>query len=146
MRHVVLGVCLAALACGCAGSRPFEDRVPEDDWTRSRVVVPFAKIGRGITNVITSPADISGTVARHWGSAESLGGYVSAPTIGLVEGVFNGSVRIGAGLLEVVSFPLVYQSDPLYNHEYGAPVFGEWGRDPADEYYDEDFDDEYDGR
>ena len=27
MRYGVLGVCLAALACGCAGSKPFEDQM-----------------------------------------------------------------------------------------------------------------------
>jgi len=146
MRYGVLGVCLAALACGCAGSKPFEDQVPADDWTRSPFAVPLVKIGRGITNVITSPADISGTIARRWGEAEGFGEYVSVPTLGLAEGVFNCAVRIGAGLLEVVSFPLVYQSGPLYNQAYGEPVFGDWTENPEDQYYDKDFDDEYDGR
>jgi len=146
VRYGVLGVCLAAVVCGCAGSKPFADQVPEDDWTRSPVAVPFAKVGRGVTNVITSPADISGTVERLWGEADGFGDCASAPTVGLVEGVFNCAVRIGAGLLEVASFPLVYQPGPLYNCEYGASVFGSWSGNPGAEYYDKGFDDEYDGR
>jgi putative exosortase-associated protein (TIGR04073 family) len=82
------------------------------------------KIGRGLTNAVVSPLDIPWTVARWWNEADTVGGYCMAPTVGLGEGVCNGVVRLGAGVLEILSFPLIYQPEPLYERPLGESVFG----------------------
>jgi len=125
MKILAMLGCLVVLACGCAGREPFV--VPaDDDWTAKPAAVPFSKIGRGLANIGTSPADLWATPIWLRDEGESLG---YALGVGIPEGLCNTVVRLGAGVVEVLSFPLYRHRTPLYNHPYGVWVFA--GKDDS---------------
>jgi len=115
MRSLILTFCLGLLASGCGTLEPTKE-IPEDHWTRSPVVVPFAKIGRGLTNVVVSPFDVPATVAR---MMEERDDASYALVAGTFEGIGNGVVRFCMGVAEILSFPLFYHSEPLYRRRLG---------------------------
>jgi len=115
-----LVLCLALLACGCAGQKPFA--VPaDDDWTADPGAVPFSKIGRGLVNVVTCPADLWTTPTWMSDEGEPL---FYAIGVGVPQGICNTVIRLGAGVVEVLSFPLYRQREPFYNQPYGVWPFG----------------------
>lgn len=127
MRLAALGLCLVMLACGSCSLSPSLEATagePADHWSNAPAAVPIMKIGRGVTNILVSPADIPMTVVRRWNEADSVGGCVSAVVVGTGEGVCNAVVRIGAGVAEILSFPLYRQTEPLYERDLGESVFG----------------------
>jgi len=129
MRWIAVVLCLGLLA-GCAGTRPFDEDVPEDEWTREPGAVPLAKIGRGVWNGLSCPVDIPATVQRLWEDSVEPAEYAYSCTVGVGEGLCNAVVRFGAGVVEILSFPMLYDADPLYNRPYGDSVFT---------WYEEDF-------
>lgn len=119
MRLLALLGCVVLLACGCAGQQPFAEPT-DDDWTADPGATPFSKIGRGLVNVGTSPAELWATPMWLLDEGETT---VYAVGVGVPQGICNGVVRIVAGVAEVLSFPLVKQRAPLYNHAYGIWAF-----------------------
>jgi len=131
MRWFVLAVCAGLLVSGCStvepgpvppdpelGVEPLpEGYVGEDHWSRSPAAVPVMKIGRGATNILASPFDIPATVVRVSRETDNFG---LALLGGTVEGVANCVIRLCAGVVEVLTFPLVYDADPFYVRELGA--------------------------
>lgn len=65
------------------------------------------KLTRGATNIVTSPLEIPRTISNK--SAEE--GVAVGWTGGLVGGVINGVVRLGAGLVEVVTSPFNWPNE-----------------------------------
>ena len=121
MRTAVWVGCLGLLLSGCSGMSPAEE-LPEDHWSRNPAAVPIMKIGRGVTNIVISPADIPATVVRASHEHVDLG---IALVAGTGEGIVNAVVRLLAGVAEVLSFPLVNQPDPLYDRPLGEWAFKE---------------------
>lgn len=119
MRALALLGCVVLLVCGCAGQQPFAEPA-DDDWTARPAAVPMSKIGRGLVNVVTSPAELWATPTWLSDEGETT---VYAIGVGVPQGICNGVVRLVAGVAEVVSFPLFKQRMPLYNHAYGIWAF-----------------------
>lgn len=63
---------------------------------------PMRKLGRGLANVVTSPAEI----VIGMGDATSKDGVAAGATWGLVQGLANMVKRMAVGAYEVVSFPI----------------------------------------
>ena len=121
MKSFVLLACVVLVVCGCAGQEPFETPA-EDDWTAKPAAVPFSKIGRGLVNVATSPADLWTTSIWLRDEGNST---LYAVGVGIPQGVCNTVGRIVGGVVEIVSFPLYRQRMPLYNHPYGKWIFAD---------------------
>lgn len=121
MRFAFVGVCLLLLVAGCAAP---EQTANDEEWAKEPWAVPFMKIGRGTVNVVVSPADIPATVTRRWDEAETMGGYGGAVVVGTGEGLCNGVARLGMGVVEMLSCPLYYQTEPYYEKPIGYSVFG----------------------
>jgi len=82
----------------------------------------FGKLARGITNVATSPVEIFRNVNNESKYENALYGI----TIGLVKGVAQTVIRLGAGVVETATFPLNFPDefkDPIIYPEY---VWEEW--------------------
>ena len=116
MTRIVCVAVLALAASGCSVTRESNDVPPDDHWTRWCVVVPFAKVSRGVQNIVVSPLDIPATMARV-NNEENNFGY--AFFAGLTEGVGNTIVRALAGVTEILTFPIVSDSDPMYQKPLG---------------------------
>lgn len=75
------------------------------------------KLSRGLVNIISSPVEIGRTiinVSEDEGPAEGW-------TLGLVQGIGRTVLRLGAGIVEVVTFPFDWPDDgkePLITPEY----------------------------
>jgi putative exosortase-associated protein (TIGR04073 family) len=104
---------------GLRGTEPPEGEVPQDHWSRSPAAVPLMKIGRGVANILKSPFDIPATVVRVSREEDNVGYAVAA---GLWEGLENFAVRFGAGVVEILTFPIVNDPDPFYVRELGQPA------------------------
>jgi putative exosortase-associated protein (TIGR04073 family) len=121
MKSFILMACLVLVIGGCAGQEPFETPA-DNDWTAKPAAVPFSKIGRGLVNVVTSPAELWATPM--WLSEE--GNLMPHPVVvGIPQGLCNMGGRIVGGVVEIVSFPLYRQRMPLYNHRYGVWIFAD---------------------
>jgi len=59
------------------------------------------KLGRGLTNIITSPIDVVATFDEKF---QEYGPYKGS-AYGLVRGVANGLTRLAIGVFEVLTFP-----------------------------------------
>ena len=119
MKSVILVGCLALFVSGCSSTGEVAG-MPEEPWTRSPVIVPFAKVVRGTGNIVRSPFEVPATVVRVSREYDNLGYGLAA---GLPEGIVNGCVRLGAGVVEILTFPLVYDGAPLYDRDLGERAF-----------------------
>lgn len=127
MKLWVLAVCLSLTMPGCS-SAPKKDPEPPKvkapkpypSVSRSPIIVPFAKILRGATNVLLSPLDIPATMARVTHESDNV---VMGVLAGGTEGVGNGAVRLVAGVFEILTFPLVYDWEPLYDRKLGERAY-----------------------
>lgn len=75
------------------------------------------KLKRGALNIITSPIEIARDIHVTTEEKNLLAGW----TIGLVKGVGDGIVRLGAGVLDLLTFPFNFpdnQKAPLIEPEY----------------------------
>ena len=81
---------------------------------RSRVG-PLTRAFRGLRNVALAPLEIPATVARQ----SVRRGPVYGLLAGSLEGVGNGTVRLAAGLVELLTFPLPGVEVPDYTKHLG---------------------------
>jgi putative exosortase-associated protein (TIGR04073 family) len=116
MKYLIGVMVLALATAGCGVTRDMNDVPAEDHWTRSPMVVPLAKVSRGVQNIIVSPFDIPATITRVSGERDDFGQALLA---GSLEGVCNMVVRMLAGVTEVLTFPVVSHSDPMYQKPLG---------------------------
>ena len=75
------------------------------------------KLGRGALNVISSPIEVARTIDIQ----SKVKGPAYGWTAGLVEGLGRMVVRLGTGLIEVVTFPFDFPDEnkaPLLEPEY----------------------------
>ncbi len=75
------------------------------------------KLGRGVLNVVSSPVEVARTI--HVDSEVHGKGY--GWTAGLVKGLGRTFVRLGAGVVDLVTFPFDFPDDnkaPLIEPEY----------------------------
>jgi len=83
--------------------------------------LPRAKVGpltrafRGVRNVVLAPLEIPATIARQSGRRGPVYGLLA----GSLEGVGNGTVRLAAGLVEFLTFPLPGVEVPDYTKHLG---------------------------
>ncbi len=79
------------------------------DWTD--------KLGRGVLNMVSSPVEVARTISIQ--SRVKGGGY--GWTVGLVEGLGRGFVRLGAGAIDTLTFPFDFPTEdksPLLSPTY----------------------------
>lgn len=75
------------------------------------------KLGRGVLNIVASPVDLARTIHIQSNAKGPAYGW----TVGIVEGLGRTLVRIGAGAIEVVTFPFDFpdeDKEPLLEPEY----------------------------
>lgn len=75
------------------------------------------KLSRGLVNIVSSPVEIGRTVIN---VSEDEGPAVGW-TLGLIKGIGRTGLRLGAGVLEVVTFPFDWPDDdkePLVKPEW----------------------------
>ncbi len=116
MRTVVFLVLLGLLGAGCSAVTPGA-QVPEDHWTREPGAVPMMRIGRGVTNIVLSPAEVFATM---WRVAEEYDEFGYGAGIG--QGVFNGGARLIFGAGEALTFFLINEPDPAYPYALGERI------------------------
>ena len=68
---------------------------------------PFVKLGRGISNVVSSPLELS----KNIGDANKSDGTFAALTSGLLQGLADTVGRIVIGAYEIVTFPIPIPED-----------------------------------
>jgi len=77
---------------------------------------PLSRLGRGLSNILLSPLEIPATMLRVGGEYNAFFGIWA----GALEGLGNGLVRLSAGALEALTFPIPSDGLPLYNKRLGA--------------------------
>jgi putative exosortase-associated protein (TIGR04073 family) len=108
MKRAILLVFLIGLA-GCSSVEPVET-VPDDHWTRQPAGVPFARIGRGVTNIVISPLDLPMTM---WRVAEEFDEFGYGAGVG--QGLFNMTLRLIWGAGETCTFFFITDPEPVYD-------------------------------
>lgn len=81
------------------------------------------KLNRGLLNIVSSPVEIARSI--HGGNQKE--GYAYGWTVGLVQGLGRTFLRLGSGVIELVTFPFDFPKDdksPLIKPAY---VWQEWG-------------------
>jgi putative exosortase-associated protein (TIGR04073 family) len=87
------------------------------------IPAPITKLSRGIVNVVLGlPGEIVYRVVDTAHSDENLktgGGYTGGFLSGLLMGVGWGAVRVGSGVVDVVTFPVPFDDNrPLLEPDY----------------------------
>ncbi len=74
------------------------------------------KLGRGVANVLTSPAELIRTPEL----VEHQDGYLAAMTVGILQGAWHTIARIGVGAFEIVTFYAAIPRDfaPIIQPEF----------------------------
>ena len=75
------------------------------------------KLMRGLLNVVSSPVEIARSIQMTSEETSLLEGW----TVGLVKGLGTGILRLGAGLVDTVTFPFNFpdgQKGPLVHPEF----------------------------
>jgi len=75
------------------------------------------KLSRGLVNIVSCPVEIGRTVIN----VSEKEGPAEGWTLGLVQGIGRTVLRLGAGVVEVVTFPFDWpddDKDPLITPEY----------------------------
>lgn len=120
MIKAIPAILLLVFAGGCASSACLNPS--ETHWTRQPVVVPFAKIARGTANIVKSPFDIPATISR---ASRESDNFAYGLFSGTAEGIGNTIIRALAGVVEIATFPLIYDSEPLYERALGQRSYYE---------------------
>ena len=93
---VALALVLAAAGAASAGASP----VDETNNNSSYVSGALRKLGRGISNIVTSPLELPRKVER----VGSQDGWVAGATVGVLQGAWRTILRAGAGVYETLTF------------------------------------------
>ena len=103
------GVVLVALAT-LAADRPL--------WAGD----PLTKLGRGVTNFLTSPMEISTNMGK---AVQKHGSFANGAFEGFFSGVFWMLARFTAGIYDIVTFPvpIPWNYEPVLKPPY---AFDEW--------------------
>lgn len=75
------------------------------------------KLGRGAVNVITAPVEIARQIQITSSEQSLLTGW----TLGLINGLGQGVLRFGAGVIDIITFPFNFPDSrkaPLIDPEY----------------------------
>ncbi len=83
---------------------------------------PFTKLGRGLSNVVLSPLEISTNMGKAAQRRESFG---DGAWEGFASGLFYSVLRFATGLYDVVTFPvpLPWDYEPIMKPDY---LLDEW--------------------
>lgn len=143
MRKIVTMAMVAALTVGI-GSWCLAYETDFDDLRRFDRNLPAWKFGRGVTNILSGPAELFSNVTNnaiegmYWGAYdEGLQGAMAGSFNGMIAGSFSGVYkmvrRMTTGALEMITF---------WKPEYGPtidPTYGTRCRAfPANDYFDPD--------
>ena len=121
----LIAVFVVAAVLALAGSRAAAESAESDRAeppSAASVTKPATKVGffgrlvNGVGNVLRAPLDVPFTIVRH--TTES-GNPIVGTLSGTLEGLVNGTVRIVAGTVEVVTSPVPGARYPLYQRELG---------------------------
>jgi putative exosortase-associated protein (TIGR04073 family) len=121
-----------ALVCTCAVLiatwGPMISLATADTWRgeyygkRNYPMAALRKGGRGVANVVTSPAEL----IRQFQRAKRHDGQVAAHTVGIANGFAWMFARIGVGVYEVLTFPLPFNNfNPVIYPEF-VDVNDDW--------------------
>ena len=115
----LLGIFLAALLVGVVQ--------PQLGWAEEetdRVQLMLGKLGRGVSNIVTSPLEL----LRVPTLVKRKDGYFAGSTIGVFQGAWQGIRRAAVGIFEVASFYLEIPEDygPIVSPEF-VLAHGAWG-------------------
>ena len=115
-RRLPVALVAVALLAGSlwAGEAP-ETPAPPPPAPAAPAMGPLGRLLRGFRDVLISPLEIPATMRRV--AAEYDPAY--ALFAGSTEGLGNGLVRLAAGFIEIVSFPIPSDTFPLYNKRLG---------------------------
>ncbi len=74
------------------------------------------KLGRGLANVVTSPAELIRTPEM----VEHQDGYLAAMTVGILQGAWHTIARAGVGIFEIATFysPVPHDFAPIIQPEF----------------------------
>ncbi len=118
-RFFAASIVVGAILCGLVSSAgASEIDTPYIDGS-------MRKLGRGVANVVTAPGEIVRMV-------EIIGqrdGYLAGISAGLFQGFWRTLLRAGAGVYEVVSFPIELPKNfqPILYPEF-VFAHGSWGQ------------------
>ena len=124
MRWRSLAVVAMAAVVACSTASGAEEGTPPGpavapsmplDEPRLPDAGPLARLGRGASNIVLSPLEVPATMMRVAGEHNAFYGLWA----GALEGLGNGLVRLSAGALEVLTFPLPSDGLPLYHKRLG---------------------------
>ena len=108
---VILGVIVVVVFCTSTIANAYEE------------TNAVGKLTRGVVNVATSPVE----VVRNVYNESQYENVFYGMTIGLGKGVVQTVLRLGAGAVEIVTFPFNFPDewkDPIVEPEY---VWEDWG-------------------
>ncbi|MBQ4315506.1 MAG: exosortase system-associated protein, TIGR04073 family [Lentisphaeria bacterium] len=113
----IMFVLMFALIAGVAA--PAYAETPQQFKGEDIVMRPVQKLGRGIANVVFSPLEIP---MKWWDVQNEMGG-IAGITYGTLKGVCFTLVRIGVGVLDIITFPFPLPNCPDNPDGYG-PGYG----------------------
>ncbi len=126
MKPFALTALLGLVLAGCSSVEPVA-KVPDDHWSRKPAAVPLMRIGRGVTNIAASPAELPTTMWRVANEFDEFG-YGA----GVFQGLFNAGHRLIWGVGEVCTFFFIYEPDPAYDRPLGERIIFRDSYQPAD--------------
>jgi len=118
---MLCGSLLAALIAVSAEAADI-DAFQAQSEPKPAAVAPAKKVGflgrlfNGVKNVVVAPLDIPCTIARVATDSENP---ILGVVVGSVEGIVNGTVRLAAGVTEVVTSPVPGSRYPMYERDLG---------------------------
>ena len=139
MRSLALAALFALLLAGCSSVEPtdkaaekpaeksMEKPGKEEHWTRQPAAVPFMRIGRGVTNIALSPAELFATMWRVSVEYDEFG-YGA----GVFQGLFNAGARLIWGAGEACTFFFITDPDPVYDRPLGERIIFREEYQPAE--------------
>ena len=121
MRHTrngALWIAVGLVAALGSGATPAlaEYATAAPDKPATSVENGLGKLGRGVANLLTCPGEIIRTVDI----VSHRDGFVAGSTVGLLQGAGRTILRAGAGVVEVLTFPIEKPKGyrPLIEPEY----------------------------
>ena len=92
----------------------------EENAGKPSISKPFVKFGRGIVNTVSSPLELPNQMYILSDHANENSKYRIETAAAAIEGIFMGTVyafwRLGAGIYEVITFPIPYYESRIITH------------------------------